>query len=265
MIRIHVISDLYLDYAQHVDPSEYIIPDEVNLIIFNGNIGPIKRSMYHAETIANIYPDIPVVCNLGESERYYGLVKNGREVEHSLNIRKTTNPSWPKNLYWSTDNIELPLSSGAQVDILCVYGFPKIHYCDKWEETVWFKNYVIDTTMDHNDPRVPRIPGLTHTYLGQVPIWATMEWVNEQHYIEENKVRKWESTQTSYKILVTHLNPYNDPRFNGQVVSPYQIHLNDMLWITSKQKVEYVKFSGARLVSNPGLGQEARSHVIKVN
>lgn len=266
MIFLHIISDLYLEYAEHSDLGEYQVPENTNLIVLNGNIGPLKRCMYHAETLANIYPNIPVVCNLGQTEKYHGLIKNGNEIDSSLLIRQQTNPTWPKNLYWSKDSIKLSLNNGAEVDILCVYGFPKIHsYAGSWESTEWFKNYVIDTTFDHNDPRVNKIEGISNVARGQIPIWASMDWVNQQHELEEIKVRNWELTSTSYKILVTHINPFNDIRFQNQTVSPYKIHLENGLWVTSNQKVESIKFLGARLVSNPGLGCQARSHIVTVD
>lgn len=266
MIKLHIISDLYLGHTQHADPIEYSIPAGVNLIIINGNLGSGKRSMFHAEAIAHKYPNIPIVYNLGQSEKYNEIPKLANEVENGLLNRRQHNIGWPKNIYYSIDNIELTLEGGSQVDILCTYGFPKIHsYTGVWEDTEWFKNYVADVTLDHTDPRVDKIKGVTNTCRGYIPVWATMDWINEQHFREEAKVKKWELNQTSYKILVTHINPYNDIRLKNQIVSHYQIHLNNMLWVTSNQKIENLKFSGARLVSNPGLGEEARSHVVTID
>lgn len=266
MIKIHIISDLLFEYAEVPEDIELHIPDEVNLVVLNGNLGPLKRSMLHAEMLSNKYPDKQFVCNLGEYEKFRTIDKYYGISEDSMEIRKVANSSWPKNLHWNRQiNQIITLSNGTPVDILCLYGFPKIHsYTGDWRETNWFKHYTTDTTWDINHPEVFKPEGISEVHRGQLPIWATQDWINKQHNIEFQIAQKWELSPTCFKILVTHINPYKDTRLVGQTTSPYNIHLNDMLWISSNIKMESVKFLGAKLVTNPGRGISARSHIVTI-
>lgn len=265
MIKVHIISDLFFEYPEVTDDVELQIPDEANLVILNGNIGYLKRSMMHAETLSNMYPDKQFVCNLGEYEKYRTLYKYYGEIEDNLEIRKVSNSSWPKNLHWSRNNHLITLSNGTPVDILCMYGFPKISsYEGDWKNTNWYKNYISELTWDIHHPEVFKPIGISNVPRGELPIWASLEWINKQHDIEFKIAQKWELTPTCFKILVTHINPFKDSRLIGQTTSPYSIHLNNMLWVSSDTKMESVRFLGARLVTNPGRGPIARSHIVTV-
>jgi len=267
MIKIHVISDLFYGFNEFSDPIDETIPD-VDLVIINGNIGHIKRGMFYAEKLCLKYPDIQFVYNLGETERYYmAAVKITNEIELGLNIRKTSNSSWPKNLHWSQDPMIINLKDFNSVDVLCTYGFPKIHqYEGSWEDTNWYKNYVsemvetIDPTSYKHKPK-----DTSNVNHGTLPMWASVDWINEQHEKEYQKVKKWELEPTVTKILVTHINPYNDQRLINQTVSPYKIHLYNQYWIASNTKVENIKMLGSRLYSNPGRGIVARSRILTIN
>jgi len=226
--------------------------------------------MLYAETLCNKYPNIPFVYNLGEKELYWdNIEKFTGETIQGLTIRKRTNTTWPKNLYWdSKESLIITLQNGQEVDVLCTYGFPKIYsYEGNWEDTSWHKNYISHTLLNAVNPNYyPNKPKDTSNVdHGHLPIWANMDWINEQHQLEEIRVKNWELTQTSYKILVTHINPYNDARCDNQTTGPFQIHLNNGLWIASNTVIESMKFLGAKLVSNPGRGLIARSKVVCVN
>lgn len=257
---LHVISDLNLGYNEFSTYDEDI--PNVDLVVLNGNIGQIKRGMLYAHTIANKYPTTQFVYNLGETELYlYNMEKFKGELVKQIELRKNTADSWPKNLHWSLDSMIINLRNGSRVDVLCTYGFPKIHsYVGDWQETHWFKHYMLDVTAD-DEFKLSETSNVRH---GPAPIWATKESINAHHDLELQKVKDWELTQTSYKILVTHVNPLKDIRTGNQVVSPYLVHLNDMLWITSNTKVS-AKFLGAKLVSNPGRGHMARSVVFNID
>lgn len=265
MTRIHVISDLNLGFNEHTDIVDTSVPD-VDLIVLNGNIGMLKRSMLYAETLANRYPEIPIVYNLGYIEKYhYSLQKREGEIEENLNIRIQNNASWPKNLHWSENNIILETKNGYKIDILCTFGYPKIHKVEiEWNETFYYKNIGAEYTDNINHEKITKPLETSNVYHGTYPIWATQDWVNSQHEKELKKTQKWEQTSSEYKILVTHMNPYKDERNNGLIVSPYLIHIDNMLWITSGSKIENLKFLGARLVSNPGRGLLPRSHIINI-
>lgn len=265
MTKIHIISDLDLGYNEFADIIDETIPD-VDLVILNGNNGLLKRSALYSETLARKYPDIPFVLNLGYLERYHlALEKQEYELENGLEMRIKCNESWPKNLYWSDKNMLLTCKNGFKIDILCTFGWPKIHNVEgDWKDTFYFRNIGPQFTYWENDPRIFKPNDTSNVGHGNFPIWATQEYVNERHEKDLKFIRDWENNYTEYKILVTHLNPYFDERNKNLTVTPYRIHLNDMLWVTSGQKIENMKFLGGRLVSNPGRGILPRSHVVYI-
>ena len=65
MIKVHVISDLFLGFNEFANPEDEVLP-EVDLVILNGNIGHLKRGMLYAETLCRKYPETQFVYNLGE-------------------------------------------------------------------------------------------------------------------------------------------------------------------------------------------------------
>lgn len=263
MIKVHVISDLFLGFNEFANPEDEVLP-EVDLVILNGNIGHLKRGMLYAETLCRKYPETQFVYNLGEYERFRdALDKYPDELYDSLKVRITSNPQWPKNLHCSIDPIELTFKNGYKIDLLCTYGFPKIHSCScPWEDTVWFREYPLSVTDNYADFAPPAADPVR---LGTLQLWATIDLINEEHAREEARVKAWELNITSKKILVTHLNPLKDSRCKDVETSPFSIHLNGGLWIAADTKVSNVQFLGARLESNPGRGSVARNNIITID
>ena len=271
--KLHVISDTY--YLPNEPDELYNIPLESDIVIINGNISRdwVKRGFMYAYKIATTHPDIHFVYNLGEEKYYLEISKYEYELEDNILVRKNNDPNWPKNLHWkhSTDPNEMiiKLRSGDTVSVFTAYGFPKIHSftCD-WEDTIWFQNYNMGT-MNVNEENITEYkdkPNSTSIVPhGYVPIWATPEWINEKHSLEEDMIKKWELNLKYCPILITHLNPYKDTRFLNCTTSPYEIHLHNGTWITSNTRVKGVNFLGARLYSNPGRGESVRSDYIEVN
>jgi hypothetical protein len=241
------------------------LPD-VDLVILNGNIGQLKRCMLYAETLCKKYPDIQFVVNLGEVEYHSSCPKHMGELEESLNIRRSANLDWPKNLHWSTDSQMVTLRNGIKVDILCLYGYPQIYsHSIPWEETIWHKTYTMDILYEFPESGPWHKPNETSNVRhGYCPVFATKDWINKQHAKEWIIARNWEVKVTCLKILVTHINPYKDTRCAGQKVAPYLIHLHNGIWIGSNTECNDVSFLGGRLYSNPGRGSQARHKVITV-
>jgi len=263
--KIHVISDLNLGFNEFSTQDE-ILPD-CDVVIINGNIGCLKRSMFFAETLCNKYPDIPFIFNLGELELYYRVgEKHKNELKNSLKLRKESYHGWPKNLYYSDDPIRIDLKNGQPIDVLCVYGFPKIKkYTGDWKNSHWHKHYVEDVVWLDDPSSYPEKPQETSNVChGELPIWASIEWINQMHEVEYKKIKTWELDAGVKKILVTHINPYNDSRLKDISNSPYLIHLNKGVWITSNTQCNGVNFLGSNLYSNPGSGTIARSTVFTV-
>ena len=267
MIKIHVISDLFLEFNEF-SLEEETIPD-VDLVVINGNIGQIKRAMLYVETLCKKYPTTQFVYNLGELELHImSHVKMIREIESQLTIRKNTNSTWPKNLHWSEDPMLIKLRNGKTVDIFCLYGYPKIHSLDcAWEDTNWYKYHTME--IDHSttpEGKAYKPAETSNVYHGGVHTMANMDFINSLNKDEETKVRKWELTNNNApKILVTHINPYKDNRLKNQTINPYLIHMLNKTWISSNTNCEGVMFLGGKLYTNVGRGPLARSKVISID
>lgn len=261
---MHIISDLNLGFNEPSYEDEQI-PD-VDLVIIAGNCGQLKRSALYAETIAKKYPSIQFFWGWGESERYFTTVeKFDGELEQGINFR-IKNTDFPKNLHWAfNNNIFIKLQNGQTVDLFYAYGFPYIisHEGD-WEDTCWFRNYIVH--IEHNSTDFIYKPKETSSVRhGGVPIFATKDWINSNYEEVLNKLRNWENNVNTFKLLVTHINPYNDIRLEGQKFWPYKIHLKDMAWVTSNTQVSNVNFLGAKLLSNPGRGSISRNKIFTIN
>lgn len=266
MFTVHVISDLFLENTEKTPKSELNIPD-VDLVILNGNISNGKRAMLYIETLCKMYPDKAFVMNYGFLERYVGhIMKVTNEAEINEINRKNMSVDWPKNLYFNPNasNI-ITLRNGYTVDVFTGLGFPFIHKVHvDWKSTYWYKNVIAEVIHDMSDTRFEKPAGTSNVNHGDLWIWATPEWINEQHVKETDKARAWELAPTHYKIFVGHINPIRDSRMQGISYSGTDIHLRDMLWVTADTYVDRVMYSGAMLVSNPGRGILPRSRIIKV-
>jgi len=265
MAKVHVISDLHLEFNE-ISISEQTLPPGTNLVIFNGNIGKhIKRGFLYIETMCNLYPEVQFVVNLGERELYSTYDKFVNEVRTALSVRRDNSTTWPKNLHFSEKNMILSLKDGTQVDILCTYGFPYIHsFTGAWEDTIWYRNHCKDIVYGL-DEIVDHVPAATSRVLhGAIPIFVTKDDINHMHDKEWKTVRDWETKPSVIKILVTHMNPYIDTRYGSCKVTPYNIHLDTGYWIGSNTFIDGVRFLGSKLYSNPGRGIDARSRVFEI-
>jgi hypothetical protein len=263
MTKIHVISDLFLGFNEKA-LEELEIPD-VDIVIVNGNIGHSKRSMLYLEMLCNKYPDIIFVYNLGFTERYrLGGGKLGNEAEVAEKTRSLLNSNYPKNLNLLLDESKIfTTKDNRPIDIMCVFGFPRIvQVVDDWEKSWYHTNICMGITRDIYSDQYKKPDATSYVEHGDFPIMATVEHINNLNERETTIIRNWEVNSPLAKILVTHINPYNDDRNKGLKICPHLIHLEYGLWVTAGNKVEKVKFLGADMVSNPGRGSEPRSHVI---
>lgn len=264
MFTIHIISDLNLGFNEAALEEE-TIPD-VDLVVISGNIGSLKRSALYIETLAKKYTDTQFFWGLGEKERFFlNVEKFDGELEENLKFR-IKNTDFPKNIHWTfEDRVFIKLRNNQVVDLFYSYGFPYIiSYEGNWEDTVWFRNYI--SHIEFDTEKLPYKPNETSNVKhGGCPIWATKEWINKNYDAMLDKIRVWENDKTGYKILVTHINQYNDSRITKQKISPYRIHLNNMAWVTSNAQVGNVNFMGAKLLTNPGRGTDCRSKIFIVD
>lgn len=251
--KIHVISDLFLRFNES-SVSDEVIPD-CDLVIINGNIGHPKRSMLYVETVCKKYPDTEFIYVLGETELRMSITKSVDEVEQSLKIRRDNSQSWPKNLHYLDSPKLIPLKNQTTIDVLTVYGFPKIHSIEgEWKDTRWARYYVADYYhfLDKDPTGKWFKPlGTSSVDHGHIPIFSTIEWVNQQHELEQEKIANWLKDRTHKKLLISHVNPYMDGRFTGQTQSSYDLDLTGVTWVTANTPCD-INFLNARLFANPG-------------
>ena len=267
MFTVHILSDLDYGDTEHNEPAEDNIPD-VDLIILNGNIASLKRSLHFGMTLAKQRPDTHIIYNPGDLELYqYCFPKYEREGRDSLMTGMLAASWWEPNFHYIEDSKIINLRTGDRIDALALMGWPYIHKVEgDWRGTWFYKNIISECITGTEDPYyIDNKPRETSNVNHFLPRWATKEWINKKYEEENSKAKAWELNETAYKLLITHFNPFNDSRFYNLQTSPYLIHLNNGLWVTSNTKVESVKFLGARLVSNPGRGELARNHVVTVN
>lgn len=267
--KIHLISDLFLGFNEF-STTEETIPD-VDLVVLNGNLGLVKRGMLYATTLCNKYPNTQFIYNLGQSELYFlGTEKFEGEYKAQILNRKKLDPGWPSNLHLTfEDNIQLNLSNNRKLDIFCAYGFPRITKVKvPWKQTVWAK-YHSGKVINPQDLEAKQYypKGTSNVCHGTITLPVDIDHINYLHDQEWKKVKTWEITNNgAYKILITHINPYNDTRLVDQEINPYLIHLDKTaLWLTSNNYCNGVQFLGGKLYANPGRGIDQRNQIIEVN
>jgi hypothetical protein len=266
--KVHVIHDLNYGFNEPTDPTDLELPD-VDLVILNGNLGESgKRSMYYAHELCAKYPNIQFAYNDGYIERYRGQVDKVKNDYDNNILARTTQEDWPKNLHWkdprSKDGLEIVLQTGQTVSVWCAFGFPNvIDFEGDWEDT-WFYCNICEGQFPVHTLESDILPGTDIKIYGDIDKWATREYIQQKFIEQEDMIRNWEVAGKHYNILVTHLNPYKDPRLEGISYRSYNIHLYDRLWATT-QLAKDVYYVGAKLISNPGRGSIARGKVLEVD
>lgn len=275
MFTVHLISDLYFGFNEPTPEKELDIPEEVDLIILNGNIGEGKRSVYYAHELCQKYPDIQVVYNFGEMERYWNFFpkESEWEIDDGMKMRKKSSIDWPKNLHWKDcreDNgMLITLRNGQTVDVFTDYGYPNIiSYEGEWEDTYWYKNYCVVAEYIHNLHKWPIRPVeadivKSSPQNGTVPIWFYKDYINNRFLETQSKLKRWEEKLNHFGILVTHINPHTDPRCENCEVSSYDISMENKLWATTGSPNK-INFLGGDLYSNSGRGS-VRSNILRVD
>ena len=260
-MRIHVISDLEYWVNEFAEPVEGEFPD-CDLIIVNGNIGSFRRSMLYTEGMTQKYPNLTFIYNPGRRES--ARQKNRFELTTALKSRQILSELWPKNLKYG---FQTPIAlnvKGEKFSILCMFGYPKITQSfdeSLWYKTAWYKQVNLGHTNDQNLFKPEGSANISH---GTYPLWTTPKMCNEEHDKEQKIVKKWYETCQDKKILVTHLNPYQDRCLDS---IPYQLYpdiqFNDLCWISSSH-VQDIKTNEFRLYSNAGRGLTVRNRVLEV-
>ena len=269
--KVHLIHDLNYGFNEPTEPADLDLPD-CDLVIFNGNLAEHgKRSMLYAYELCSKYPNIQFVYNEGYKERYRFFAGKGKyEYEEGIAIR-TKQPNWPSNLHWkdprSTKGLDILLQTGQTISVWCAFGFPNIiDYKGEWEDS-WFYCNICEGVIPVYKLESDILPGTDLKIFGDIDKWASEEFIKEKFIEQENMIRNWETKEIAHKhygILVTHLNPYKDPRLVDITYKSYNIHLYNRLWATTNQKSK-INYVGADLVANPGRGSGPRGKVFEID
>lgn len=265
-LTVHLISDLFLKFNEFSYEEEKI-PD-VDLVVLNGNNGSVKRSMLYAETLCRKYPTTQFVCNYGETEMFSCMAdKVLDDLREKTLKRQIGNVTWPKNLHYQYNtNMIIECRGGKKIDVLTLYGFPKIiSYSGDWKETKWYRYYGKEVAYEllKNIFKPNETSNVRH---GAIGVPADKEYINYLNNTEFELAKKWEVTNNGYyKILVTHINPIQDSRLSTQKYSPYNIHLDTTgTWLSADTEQNGIRFVGGTLYSNPGRGVDKRSKIITI-
>jgi len=267
-VKIHVIHDLWYGYNEPTDSADLSIPD-VDIVIINGNLSyNAKRSIHYAFQVARLYPDVQFIYNEGHIERFLQVInKWENEFYDAMRTRIQNSDDWPKNLHWkdprATEGLDILLRTGQTISVWPCFGFPNIISYENWEDT-WFYCNVAEGQIPVHKLGYDILPGTELKIFGDMIKWATPEFVRNYFKDQEEKIRNWEVNAKHYGILVTHLNPYNDPRLENITYKGYNIHWYKRLWVTTNQEKQ-INFLGGTLYSNPGRGSGPRSKFLEVD
>jgi hypothetical protein len=267
-VKVHVIHDLWYGFNEPTDPEDLNLPD-VDIVILNGNLGyNSKRSTFYAFELANKYPDVQFVYNEGYTERYCHVVdKWVHELEDSMNVRIKNSDDWPKNIHWkdsrSKQGLDILLRTGQTISVWPCFGFPEVIKYDDWTET-WFYHNVCEGQIPVYKLDYNILPGTNLKIFGDITHWATPEFIKNHFQTQEDMIRDWEINAKHFGIIVTHLNPYKDPRLDNIKYKGYKIHWLNRLWVTTQQENQ-INYLGGTLYSNPGRGSGPRSKFLEVD
>jgi hypothetical protein len=259
MLKIHIISDLWLESNEWNNPDDENIP-ECDLVIINGNCGDTHRTMILVELLCKKYPEKQFIYNIGLIDAPFQKTKT--QIPDGLRARQMYSDLWPKNLHYS---YKKPMSleiKGTVLDIFCLHGCPKVaeNVQDNavWRSTLWYRYYYHGVTHDQTLFKAPQAADVYH---GHWPIWSTPELCREEHADELEKIKEWLNTPSDgYKVLVTAISPVNDPSLKGIEYTMYHDILPDY-WFVGGTAIN-TKIGKSVIYGNPGSGELSRSAVL---
>ena len=258
MLKVHLMSDLWLEDNEWADPEDEILP-ECDLVIVNGNCGVTRRTMLHIETLCKKYPEKQFIYNLGS--RDIAHQKSYTQIPDGLTARQLHSDLWPTNLHY---RYKKPLTleiNNTVLDIFCLHGYPKIDEKVEddaaWRSTTWWKHFYHEITHDQTKFKAPNAANVYH---GHWPVWSTPELCREDHDIEQATINNWLATPSDgYKVLITSLSPVNDSTLSNIEYTMYE-GIQPDYWFVAGVKIDTV-IGQCQLHGNPGRGALARNTV----
>lgn len=261
MLKVHIISDLWLEDNEWADPEDEILP-ECDLVIVNGNCGIAKRTMLHIETLCKKYPEKQFIYNLGG--RDIAHQKSYTQIPDGLTGRQIHSDLWPKNLKYSYRkpfNLEL---KGIKLDVFCLHGYPKVDESvavdEVWKASLWYRNFYHEIT---HDQTVFKAPEAANVYHGHWPIWSTPDLCRVDHDKELDIINAWlNQPSDGHKTLITTLSPFNDLTLPGIKYTMYE-NIQPDYWFVGGASLN-TKIGKCSIHGNPGRGSLARSTVFSM-
>lgn len=261
MLKIHVISDLWLDSNDWGNPEDEILPD-CDLVIVNGNCGHTQRAMILIEALCKKYPDVQFIYNIGLADTPFQKTKT--QIPDGLRARQMYSDLWPKNLHYRYKKPMTLEIKNIKLDIFCLHGYPYMSESvtdDKeWRSTTWYRHCYHGVTHDQSVFKAPQAADVYHGYW---PIWSTPALCREEHNTELEAINNWlGDSSDGYKILVTAISPFNDPNLGNFEYTMYQ-DIQPDYWIVGGTKI-HIKIDKCTVHGNPGSGSLVRSIVCPI-
>ena len=258
MLKVHLISDLWLEDIDWGNPEDEVLPD-CDLVIINGNCGTTKRSMIYIELLCKKYPDKQFIFNMGR--RDMAFQKSYTQIPDGLTVRKTHSDLWPKNLHYSYKKPFTLTINNTTLDIFCLHGYPNVaeHVENDavWKATTWQLHFFHGLT---HDQTVFKAPQAANVYHGHWPIWSTPELCRQDHATELETISSWlEQPSDGHKVLITALSPINDSSLTNIEYTMYESIQPDY-WFVGGATIE-TTIGKCHLHGNPGSGLTPRNTV----
>lgn len=258
MVKVHIISDLWLDSNEWNNPEDENLP-ECDVVIVNGNCGHTKRAMILIEPLCEKYPEKQFIYNMGLIDAPYQKTKT--QVPDGLRARQMYSDLWPKNLHYRYKKPLILEINNTKLDILCLHGYPSIaenvQDDEAWRSTVWYRYFYHGVT---HDQTVFKAPQAANVYHGHWPIWSTPELCRQEHDAELELIKSWLNTPSEgLKVLVTAISPFNDPNLANIEYTMYQ-GIQPDYWFVGGTKID-TTIDNCLLHGNPGSGSLVRDVV----
>lgn len=258
MLKIHTISNLWLEDNEWASPEEEVLP-ECDLVIVNGNCGIAKRAMLHIEVLCKKYPEKQFIYNMGG--RDIAHQKSYTQIPDGLLVRQTHSDLWPKNLHYRYKKPFILKIKDTTLDIFCLHGYPKVaehvEVDDVWKSTLWYRNFYHEITHDQSKFKAPEADDVYH---GHYPIWSTPELCRIDHDIELETINEWlNSPSDGHKVLITTFSPFDDVTLPNIEYTMYE-NIQPDYWFVGGAKIDTV-LGKCYLHGNPGRGSIARNTI----
>lgn len=238
---VHPISNLNLRFHEFTDPTDEVIPDGTDLVVFCGGISNrLKRSLLYCETLAEKYPNVDFILNTSPIE-YHTEVPD--ILDSAMRVRYENLQF--SNLYYSQDAFDY-----KDYDVLTLVGWPKVSQIPERLSKIFGEpapKYLSDGECVNKNFRY----------------FISLAEMNAMHEIEYSKLVNWLAHDSGkQKILITGTAPVGDP-YSTDYTLYGDLDLSGVTWIHGGSEYSDANQNAIRLICNPGRGDpRARTFII---